>query len=442
MEEKKQEAQEDVSSILPVVQKDKELLKEGNKSDLFRRIGKIAKGAAFGITALTVAAVGGTVIPYLVPGVIGSGIATGITIGGMLTGVKGLFDSAKNAIYREEPDLMFITKRNIDNSIGIYQNTKLNLAEHMKGYKPEEKGAMMQLQGLIGFSRYKDALAANSSYTVRPDGTKVYNQLFSTQTHSVNLRTFEAMEKLGLIEIVKKDDKVGRTLFTRKPKEKKSLLLFERIGFENKRDLSDIRDAIRNRDREALDKKKRTMEKWTFKMTDKPINFAELYAKYQGLIPCESIEEKKAVRTFCMIFNSKHGILTQKNIDIGKDKFGRDILLYDVEENFAARTDREIDKPTLLAKAIAEGRKLDMPEIRAKVKAERQAQNPERLSEFDLSLRKGVDQKAVETVLDKHREGVRQDLADDGKLNNSVNKGDGEPDIIGTKSIDDAYGKE
>ena len=127
---------------------------------------------------------------------------------------------------------------------------------------------------------------------------------------------------------------------------------------------------------------------------------------------------------------------------IGKDKFGRDILLYDVEENFAARTDREIDKPTLLAKAIAEGRKLDMPEIRAKVKAERQAQNPERLSEFDLSLRKGVDQKAVETVLDKHREGVRQDLADDGKLNNSVNKGDGEPDIIGTKSIDDAYGKE
>ena len=441
MEEKKQEVQEDVSSFLPVVQKDKEFLKEGNRSDLFRRIGKIAKGAAFGITALTVAAVGGTVIPYLVPGVIGSGIATGITIGGMLTGVKGLFDSAKNAIYREEPDLMFITKRNSDNSIGIYQNTKLNLAEHMKGYEPEEKGAMMQLQCLIGFSRYKDALAANSSYTVRPDGTKVYNQLFSTVTHSANLKTFTALEKLGLIEIVKKDDKLARTI-TGKPKPKKSLILFERIGFENKRDLKLIKDAIKSRDRKALDATKKTMEKWTFKMTDKPINFAELYAKYQGLIPCESVAEKQGVRRFGLIFNSKHGILTQKNIDIGKDKFGRDVLLYDVEENFAARTDREIDKPTLLAKAIAEGRKLDMPEIRAKVKAERQAQNPERLSEFDLSLRKGVDQKAVETVLDKHREGVRQDLADDGKLNNSVNKGDGEPDIIGTKSIDDAYGKE
>lgn len=442
MDEKKNEVQEEATSILPVVQKDKELLKKGNKTDLFRRIGKIAKGAAFGVTALTVAAVGGTIIPYLVPGVIGSGIATGVTIGGMLTGVKGLFDSAKNAIYREEPDLMFVTKRNTDGSIGIYQNTKLNLAEHMKGYEIEEKAAMMQLQGLVGFSRYKDALAANSSYTVRPDGTKVYDQLFSTKTHSVNLRTFDAMEKLGIIEIVKKDDKVGRTLFTRKPKEKKSLLIFEKMGFENKKALNEIKDAVKNRDREALESKKRRLEKWTFKMTDKPINFAELYAKYQGLIPCESFEEKKAVRTFCMLFNSRHGILTQKNIDIGKDKFGRDVLLYDVEENFAARTDREIDKPTLLAKAIDEGRKLDMPAIRAKANAERQLQNPEGLSEFDLSLRKGVDQRAVESVLDEHREGVRQDLADDGKLNNSVNKGDGEPEIPGTKSIDDAYGKE
>ena len=149
MEEKKNEIPEDVKSILPVVQKDKELLKEGNRADLLRRIKKIAKGAAFGVAALTVASVGSAVIPYLVPGVIGTGIATGITIGGMLTGVKGLFDSAKNAIYREEPDLMFVTKRNTDGSIGIYQNTKLNLAEHMKKYEIEEKAAMMQLQGLV-----------------------------------------------------------------------------------------------------------------------------------------------------------------------------------------------------------------------------------------------------------------------------------------------------
>lgn len=433
MEEKKNEIPEDVKSILPVVQKDKELLKEGNRADLLRRIKKIAKGAAFGVAALTVASVGSAVIPYLVPGVIGTGIATGITIGGMLTGVKGLFDSAKNAIYREEPDLMFVTKRNTDGSIGIYQNTKLNLAEHMKEYEIEEKAAMMQLQGLVGFSRYKDALAANSSYTVRPDGTKVYDQLFSTKTHSVNLRTFDAMEKLGIIEIVKKDDKVGRTLFTRKPKEKKSLLIFEKMGFANKKALNEIKDAIKNRDRAALESKKRRMEKWTFKMTDKPINFAELYAKYQGLIPCESVEEKKAVRTFCMLFNSKHGILTQKNIDIGKDKFGRDVLVYDVEENFAARTDKEIDRPTLLAKAIVEGRKLDMPAIRAKAEAERQVQNPEGLSEFDMSLRKGVDQRAVEAVIEEHRE----DLADDGKLNNSNRKNNDVQEIDTTKTIPD-----
>lgn len=431
MEEKREE------SLFPVVQKDKDLLKSGDRADLFKRIGKIAKGVAFGVAALSVASVGSVVIPYLVPGLVGSSLATGVAIGGMLTGIKGLYDGAKNAIYREESDLMFVTKRNTDGSIGIYQNTKLNLAEHMKEYTPEEKGAMMQLQGLVGFSRYKDALASSSSYTVRPDGTKVYDQLFSTKTHSVNLRTFEAMEKLGFIEIVKKDEKIGRTLFTRKPKEKKSLLIFEKIGFDNKDALNKIKDAIKNGDKETLEASKRRMEKWTFKMTDKPINFAELYAKYQGLIPCESKEEKKAVRTFCMLFNSRHGILAKKNIDIGKDKYGRDVLLYDREENFGARVDREIDKPTLLAKAIAEGRKLNMPEIRAKAQAERDAQNPEGLSEFDMSLRKGVDQKAVDAVIEEHREDVRQDLADDGKLNNSNKRNNDVQEVDTTKNISD-----
>lgn len=414
MEEKVQIEENKRNGNLPVIQKDKKLLINGKRADLFRRIGKIVKSTAFGLASLTTAVVGSAVVPYFVPGIIGAGLGSGVMIGGMIAGIKGLYDGAKNTLYREESDLMFVTKRNTDKSIGIYQNTKFNLAKNMKGYAPEERAAMMQLQGLVGFSRYKDSLV-DSSYTVRPDGTKVYDQEFSTQTHSVNLRTFEAMEKLGLIEIVKKDNMTGRTLFTRRPKEKKSLLITERIGFDNKRDLKDIKEAILSRDSKKLDSKRRTMEKWTFKLTDKPINFAELYAKYQGLIPCESIEEKQGVRTFCMLFNSKHGILCKKDIDIGKDKFGRDILLYGVDENFATRTDREIDKPALLAEAIREGRKLDMPAIRAKAKAERGTG----LNDFDKSLRQGVDQKAVEAVIEEHREDMREDLADDGKLNHS-----------------------
>ena len=186
-------------------------------------------------------------------------------------------------------------------------------------------------------------------------------------------------------------------------------------------------------DQKNLNNMRETMQKWTFKLTDKPIDFADMYAKYQGLIPCESVDEKVGIRKFFMVFNSKHGILTKKNIDIGKDRFGRDVLLYDRDENFATRIDREINRDALLKQAIAEGRKLDMPAIRSKSKAERES-NTQEFSDFDKSLRKGVDHEKVEDVLDEHRENLREDLADDGMLNNS-NRQDVEqtretPDII------------
>ena len=202
---------------LPVVQKNKELLAEGVESDKRKRIFRIIRGAVLG----TASAIAGITLPGVIaatslPALVTTGLVFGVAGGGFLAAVKAYSETVHNTLYKVEDDLMFVGKQENGGIIGIYQSSRLNLAEHMKGYSNKEKGGMMQLQGLVGFSRYKDNLA-NSSYTVRPDGTKVYDQLFSTKTHSLNLNTFEAMEKLGLIEVVKKDDKIGRTLFTRKP---------------------------------------------------------------------------------------------------------------------------------------------------------------------------------------------------------------------------------
>lgn len=435
-------------SNLPVVQKDKDLLRTGRNNDILRRIGKIAKGIGIGVGVLTAGAIGSVAIPMIAPGVLGAALGGTAFLGSFAAGTYGLFKGAKNIIYREENDLMFVTRRNLKNQLMIYQSLdSKNAAEIQKLDTKEDKAALMQLQCLVGLSRYKDALI-DSPYTEREDGTKVYNQEFATVTHSVNLRTFTALERLGLIEIVDKDDKVARTI-TGKPKEKKSLLIVEKKGFNNQEALDEIKSAVKARDWDKLKDQTRVMEKWTFRLTDKPIDFVDMYAKYQRLIKCDSPEEKRGISSFGMLFNSAHGILTRDKMhfDIGKDEYGRDVLLYDREENFKQRVDREIDYDSLRKIAIAEGRIIDMEAVRAKAKAEREAEKAAQaregqdvdtkgLSEFDKSLRQGVDQDKVNAVLEEHREEVRRDLSDDGKLNGSTRQTDDKTDNDKKKELE------
>ena len=114
--------------------------------------------------------------------------------------------------------------------------------------------------------------------------------------------------------------------------------------------------------------------------------------KYQGLLPTESVEEKRAIRKFCFVLHSQKGILSTKDIDIGKDRFGRALILYDQDRNFKERVYEERNVQELKEQAFEEGRKLDMETIRANARAER-------LSEFDRELREGVDQEKVQEAL-------------------------------------------
>lgn len=208
----------------------------------------------------------------------------------------------------------------------------------------EQKLGIMQLQLLMCISRMKDRLSGNE-YTEKEDGTKVYNQLFTTVTHNSNARTLNALAKLGILEMLEIEEKIGKKdKITGEPTEKRSLIIAQRFGFGNKTDLKDCLRCVIERDWDGLDKKRKVFKRYTFRLTNKPMDFANLYAKTRGIIPFESEEERLAVEELSYTFSSYRGALAKLNYDIRKDFFGRDTLVKTAigEENFSQRIDREV----------------------------------------------------------------------------------------------------
>lgn len=152
----------------------------------------------------------------------------------------------------------------------------------MRGYSPAEKGALMGLQTLVGFQRYKENLRG-SQFEVDENGNKVYSQKISTVTHGINLKNLRALETLGYIKIDSEETEFQSNrlaeLLHMKPKEKRSLLIGEKIGFGNKKDLKEIAGYILKGDKEGLESMKKDFSKITFRLTDKPIDFEELFER-------------------------------------------------------------------------------------------------------------------------------------------------------------------
>lgn len=320
---------------LPVVIKERSLsnfvqIAKNKLYDAGRRGLKITGATTLAVTGLGVSALSSGAIALA-----GGAVA-------IYSGVRAL----QNVVYKTEPSLMFISRRGANGERAIFQDTRADLAAHMIGYKAAEKAGMMGLQTFVGFSRYKESLKG-TPYMQREDGSKVYTQKYSTVTHTVNLKNFEYLEKLGLIEIESREENFKNTGAISKalgiePKGKKSLLIAEKIGFNNYKSLKEIAQAAISRDEEALNSNKVTLEKVTFRLTDKPIDFEDMFLKVNGARPYESPEERVALGRFLGLFNEKRGILGKRGIDIGKDRLGRDIILYNKKENFADRMQEQL----------------------------------------------------------------------------------------------------
>jgi len=307
-------------------------LKRRNKTTLpkvvdgAKRIGKILgySGAAF--AGLMAVAVGST--PVEVIGAVG--------------GIRAAYGAILNTLYRTEEGLSFASKKRGD-EMQICQSSLLDLGLKMRGYTKGEKGGMMALQTLIGFSRWKENLR-DSVYEVGENGEKIYSQKVSTVTHGINIKTMEALETLGYIKIDNLEDKfepsiVGKML-GKEPEEKQVLLVFAKLGFGNYDDLMKMAKAGLTGNKEALDKMKKKKQKITFRMTDKPINFEELYNTFSDLSQVEDANQRVALRRLAVVFSHKQGILSRKNIDIEQDRFGRDVLKFGTKQPFGRRIER------------------------------------------------------------------------------------------------------
>ena len=69
-----------------------------------------------------------------------------------------------------------------------------------------------------------------------------------------------------------------------------------------------------------------------------------MYSKCAKTNEITDKDEKAALKRLGIVFDNERGILATKHIDIGKDKFGRDILKYGKDYSFKKRVNPDFIK--------------------------------------------------------------------------------------------------
>ena len=328
--------------------------------------------AILGSSVTMVAGLGLTVVPFPGSAVLGYGVFG-----------AGLARFAQNVTLKTEPTLLFGTKKQGD-EIGIYQDLMdIGTSSRMIGYDNLEKMAMMGVQTLVGFSRYKQNLK-DTPFEIDENGQKIYSQKFSTLTHGINLENIKALETLGYIKIDSMtsqfepkslDEKIA-ALTKKKDEPKRSYLLMEKIGFGN---WAGARAAVKamlfgnEKDKENNSKE---MQKVSFRLTDKPIDFEEIKRfrdpKYRKSLPPEMARAAGKIGMMARVMDNR-------KLSVEKDAFGRDYMKY----------------PSRLENARINKRRADTKkenELRAKGDKAK-AKILEDKKEFDRELTEGVETK-------------------------------------------------
>lgn len=325
---------------------------------------------------------------------VGLGITAAPIPGAVIVGY-GVFGAAltrftQNVTLKTEPTLLFGSKKQGD-EIGIYQDLfDFGTSSRMIGYDNIEKMAMMGLQTLVGFSRYKQNLK-DTPFEVDENGQKIYSQKFATLTHGINLENLKALEILGYIKIDSMtsqfepkslDEKIA-ALTKKKDEPKRSYLLMEKIGFGN---WSGARDAVKAMlfgNEKEKENNSKEMQKISFRLTDKPIDFEEIKRfkdpKYRKTLPPEMA---KAATKICIVAR----VMEKRKLSVEKDAFGRDYMKYPSRiEN--ARINKRREERRKESDIIKKADK-----AKAKILEDRK--------EFDREITEGVKSKgqAVETI--------------------------------------------
>lgn len=283
-------------------------------TESLKRVGKIALQGTIALGGLGIAFVGAG--PLLTTLGIGSYIV-------------GIYNAYTNLRFKRNKDIMFLTKQKVNGEIGIYQdaiNTKL--LSKMKGFEPHEKAALMGLQNFVGLQRYQQQFRDKKMITtLSKDGkSQVYDKTFSTETHGINIKTFNALESLGYIQIESLEDS------------KKKALIVERLGFGQYKEARASIKAVLTNNQEGKNKYMKQMQEIKFRLTDKPFDINEIYKEYLDIKDTrDKNPRRKDIKRIGIILDA----LKDKNIDIEKDKLGIPRINYKANKSLAKRIGQE-----------------------------------------------------------------------------------------------------
>ena len=318
-----------INSNLPI-EKKRNVFRLRNQ---FQRIGKILANAGISMVGLGTLALGNPVVSL---------------VGGTVYLLAGT-NTLKNVVFKKEKGSMFMTRKNLKGELVISQDiTALREISKMKGFQQGEKGILMGLQMLVGLQSYKQQYSdQNKSTELSRDGnTRVYPQTFVAQTHGINIKTIEALEKLGYIQIERNEPK------------KQSILFFERMAFQQYKEALNGLVARVSGKEDELHQYQKQMYEIAFKITDKQMNFEEIYRQYQEMKNTRGINPiRKPLRRIGILFDG----LRRRDIDIYMNKLGMYEIDYNAQQSFAERIDGENISENR-AKKFREGQKTEMLE--------------------------------------------------------------------------------
>lgn len=307
-----------------------------------KRVGKVV--GSFGLAALGVGALG-----------LGGPIAV---VGAGAYVIAGT-NAIKNIIFKSAgKNSMFVTKRKLNGELEIDQDsTKLKQAQKIKALQPQEKAAMMGLGMLVSLRNIQQMYEDKDIQTepAQNGENNVYPQVFSTVTHGDNIKTLEALEKLGYIQIDKKEFK------------KKSTFAWERLGFgEYKSAQKAFLAQFNPEERKGYEHDFYDM---AIQITDKKLNVDELAQRYVNVdqIDKSDRQERKALKTIGLIFKA----LKNSNIDVSMNELGEAQIKYDSEEPLLKRVQREnLDKCEEYRKTMYVGNEIEQTTVQAKCQNE------------------------------------------------------------------------
>lgn len=307
-----------------------------------KRVGKVV--GSFGLAALGVGALG-----------LGGPIAV---VGAGAYVIAGT-NAIKNIIFKSAgKNSMFVTKRKLNGELEIDQDsTKLKQAQKIKALQPQEKAAMMGLGMLVSLRNIQQMYEDKDIQTepAQNGENNVYPQVFSTVTHGDNIKTLEALEKLGYIQITRKEFK------------KKSTFAWERLGFgEYKSAQKAFLAQFNPEERKGYEHDFYDM---AIQITDKKLNVDELAQRYVNVdqIDKSDRQERKALKTIGLIFKA----LKNSNIDVSMNELGEAQIKYDSEEPLLKRVQREnLDKCEEYRKTMYVGNEIEQTTVQAKCQNE------------------------------------------------------------------------